>query len=67
VTQPNHGLGPNYTVHEVALWWGVSDETVRRWIKKGRLKATNIGGSRRKIYRISASELNKFNIGPGVS
>jgi excisionase family DNA binding protein len=57
----------HYTVHEMAVLWGVSDETVRRWIKKGQLKASNIGGAHRKIYRIAASELKRFNIGPGVS
>lgn len=53
----------HYTVHEAALLWGVTDETVRRWIRKGALKASNISSPTRKIYRIPASELKKFNTG----
>ena len=32
-----------YTVHEIAVALGVTPQTVRAWIKRGRVKAQRIG------------------------
>lgn len=40
-------------VDEVALFFNVSDRTVRRWIQRGRLEPTKIGG----VIRISRDAL----------
>jgi excisionase family DNA binding protein len=47
-----------FTVEEVASRLGVHPETVRKWIKNGQLRATNLGG--RAGYRISKSALDQF-------
>jgi excisionase family DNA binding protein len=47
-----------YTVEEVASRLTVHPETVRKWIKNGELRATNLGG--RAGYRISRSALEQF-------
>jgi len=47
-----------YTVEEVAARLAVHPETVRKWIKNGQLRATNLGG--RAGYRISKSALDQF-------
>jgi len=47
-----------YTVEEVASRLSVHPETVRKWIKNGELRATNLGG--RAGYRIARSALEQF-------
>ena len=47
-----------YTVEEVASRLTVHPETVRKWIKNGELRATNLGG--RAGYRISRTALEQF-------
>jgi excisionase family DNA binding protein len=47
-----------YTVEEVASRLAVHPETVRKWIKNGQLRATNLGG--RAGYRISRAALEQF-------
>jgi excisionase family DNA binding protein len=47
-----------YTVEEVASRLAVHPETVRKWIKNGELRATNLGG--RAGYRIARSALEQF-------
>jgi excisionase family DNA binding protein len=47
-----------FTVEEVAARLAVHPETVRKWIKNGQLRATNLGG--RAGYRISRSALDQF-------
>ena len=47
-----------YTVEEVASRLAVHPETVRKWIKNGQLRATNLGG--RAGYRISRTALEQF-------
>jgi excisionase family DNA binding protein len=47
-----------FTVEEVASRLAVHPETVRKWIKNGQLRATNLGG--RAGYRISRSALEQF-------
>ncbi len=44
------------TVKDVAKRLQVSDQTVWRWIKDGKLPAINISGQ----YRISPSDLDEF-------
>ena len=48
-----------YTVEEVAERVKVSQETVRRWIRRGRLQAVLLGGTRLG-YRITQSDLQRF-------
>lgn len=45
-----------YTVQKVAELFSVTSETVRNWIKSGRLSAVKING----YFRVSNSELKKF-------
>ena len=47
-----------WTVEEVADRMKVNPETIRRWIRTGRLKAANIGRS--AGYRVSESEIQRF-------
>ena len=44
-----------YTVHEVAKMLEVSIETVRRYIKSGKLQAFKMG----KAYKITQEQVNK--------
>ena len=46
------------TVPEVAAALRVDENTVRRWIKRGRLHGFNLGN--RTGYRVSQSELDHF-------
>ena len=48
-----------YSVPEVALKYDVSPETVRRWIRRGKLYA--FISSRKEGYRIPASELDRLD------
>jgi excisionase family DNA binding protein len=47
------------TVDEVAQMLRVTDETVRRWIRRGELPALNVGGAR-PDYRLQRGELEQF-------
>lgn len=49
-----------YTIKEISEMFRVSEQSVRRWIKQGKLKAVRIGN-----IRISEEELNSF-IKPAV-
>ena len=46
------------TVQQVCDQLQVSDQTVRRWIKRGSLPAMNLGG--KAGYRIREADLNAF-------
>ena len=46
------------TVQEVAAALRVDDNTVRRWIRRGRIEAHNLGG--RTGYRVRRSEMDRF-------
>jgi len=48
------------TVLECAKLLKSSDKTIRRLIRKGKLRALDIGAGERNVYRIPASELEKF-------
>lgn len=48
-----------YTVREVAERLGATDETVRRWLRSGKLRGIMPGGQRLG-YRIPASELERL-------
>ena len=45
-------------VQQVCDQLHVSDQTVRRWIKRGSLPATNLGG--KAGYRIREADVNAF-------
>ncbi len=49
-----------YTVLECAKLLKSSDKTIRRLIRKGNLRALDIGAGSRNVYRIPASELELF-------
>ena len=59
--------GMRYTTRQVAARYGVTEDTVRRWIREGRLEATNIGTGERKIYRMTENNLEKFERGTDVA
>jgi excisionase family DNA binding protein len=47
------------TVQEVATRLRVNPETVRRWLRQGRIRGALLGGDRAG-YRIPASEVDRF-------
>lgn len=47
-----------YNVKYVSKMFGVSEETVRRWIRNGKLKASI--NSRKKGYIVNKDNLNEF-------
>ena len=55
-----------YSVKEVAARFGVSCDSVRRWIKRGKLKAfkmPSLSSKRKRIFecfRVASSELDRF-------
>jgi excisionase family DNA binding protein/PAS domain S-box-containing protein len=51
--------GSWYTVEEVAEFLQVTEETVRRWIRRGELPALNLGGPRAG-YRVYPTDLERF-------
>lgn len=51
-----------YTVPEVAEHYGVTQTTVTRWIRRGRLQAVNLGGNRAGPYRITAESMREFEM-----
>jgi excisionase family DNA binding protein len=50
------------TVAEVAARLRINVETVRRWLRQGKLKGVRMGG--RAGYRIPATELRQFSPEP---
>lgn len=48
------------TTDQVAEHYQTDKYQVRRWIRQGRLRAINIGTARRPTYRITATELARF-------
>ena len=48
------------TVEQVARELQVNTKTVYQWIKKKRLKATNIGTRAKANWRIKRQDLNEF-------
>ena len=51
-------LVEDLTVARVAKVFSVNRDTVRRWLREGRLKGVDLGG--RAGYRISREELRRF-------
>ncbi len=49
-----------YTVPEVAKHYGVTQNTVSRWVRQGRLQAVNLGGNRAGPYRITTESMRVF-------
>ena len=54
------------TVREVAMMRRVSDETVRIWLRDGRLKGVGLGAPKGRVgghpWRIPRSELEKLDL-----
>lgn len=48
-----------YTVKQVAELFGANEETVRRWLRVGRIKGVMPGGQKLG-YRIPASEVERL-------
>jgi len=55
-----------FTVKEVAARVRLNPETIRRWIKDGRIKGISMG-SDRGGYRIPESELRRLLAPPGAA
>ena len=55
-----------YTTEEVATMYGVKKITVWDWIRKGKLRALNVGTKNRPFYRIKESHIAKFEKGREV-
>ena len=49
-----------YTIKAVKEKLGVNEQTVYKWIKDGKLKATRFGGGLRPRIRITDEQLNSF-------
>ena len=49
-----------WSVGEVAQEFDVDPETVRRWIRAGRLKATKPGGAKNSALRIHQVEVDRL-------
>jgi len=60
---PDMSLDTAMSIREAAVRVGVTEKTVRRWIKSGRLHALKIGGQ----YRITSADLGQAMDMPGVS
>ena len=45
-----------YTIKELAQYWGVHPNTVRRWISENLLKANKLGGT----WRITKEQATAF-------
>ena len=45
------------SVSEVSKIIGVGEQTIRRWVRTGRLKAYRVGGT---VIRIKRADLNSF-------
>ena len=60
---PDMSLDTAMSIREAAVRVGVTEKTVRRWIKSGRLHALKIGGQ----YRITSADLERAMDMPGVS
>jgi excisionase family DNA binding protein len=48
-----------YTVQEVAQRFKTTPETVRRWLRSGRLRGIRLGGTKLG-YRVAESEIERF-------
>ncbi len=48
------------TVEEVARRLKVNQKRIYQLIQSGELEATNIGGEKRNIYRISVTDFNNY-------
>lgn len=55
-------MGRLLTCAQIAQKYGVSDETVRRWIRTGRLTAFQIG----RMWRVYESDLAAFVTREGI-
>ncbi len=49
-----------YSLADVAVILRVSMQTVRRWIKEGKLPAIKIGGEDSRIIRVRREDLDDF-------
>lgn len=54
-------IGKFYSVKEFAKLLGISEQTVRRSIKCGRLQAVRIGSGKRASFRIAENELVRLS------
>ncbi|MFA5366011.1 MAG: helix-turn-helix domain-containing protein [Candidatus Bathyarchaeia archaeon] len=46
-----------YTIKELAKYWGVHPNTIRRWINEGTLSANKLGGT----WRITKEQATAFS------
>lgn len=50
----------HYSVKDIAKILSVNPETVRRWVRDGKIKAEPIGTNRKKGFKITKEELKNF-------
>ncbi len=53
-------LENRYTTEEVARRYHVTESTVQRWVRSGRLRAINLGGRRLGPYAYTPGALEEF-------
>ena len=53
---PDMSLDTSLSIRDAATWADVTEKTVRRWIKGGRLHAVKLGGQ----YRITLADLDRW-------
>ena len=59
--KPSEANAKRLTPPQVAERYGVSPDTVRRWITNGDLLATDVSKGGRPRYRVSADDLKEFD------
>lgn len=57
-----------FTTVELGKHWGVSAETVRRWIEAGELDAIDVSGraAKRPLWRITLTAVRAFEAQRGI-
>jgi excisionase family DNA binding protein len=58
--QPEQNGDELWSVEEVANHFRVTQETVRRWVRAGRLKAIKPGGGKTSPLRVAQAEVDKL-------
>jgi len=49
-----------FSLQEAARYVGVSEQSIRRWAKQGKITHHKVGDDKRKQFRFFRSDLDKF-------